>query len=160
MSLFKRKCLFSLKRNVEIATVAVPDIKEYLIRGYEHEKCLEQTIANLKAQIEEFEDIKKKYEASLVTLDAYSAKINRMDATIAAEAEKTARAKEETARVKDELNSCKIRLETMASAKKDMVGEIVEELKISIMRNITSHRGNLSKVAACNIVENTNLPEV
>ena len=58
----------------ELIQVSVPDIKEYLVREYERVKLLEQQIDRLKAELEATEEIKIKYDAALVTLDAYSQK--------------------------------------------------------------------------------------
>ena len=69
MKLFRRKNEMALVPKEQTITVAVPDIKEYLVREYEKVNELKQYVENLENELEQAKEVELKYEATLVTLD-------------------------------------------------------------------------------------------
>ena len=76
MKLFSKKNELVV-RNSEIQSIQVRDLKEYLVKDFEQIKTSEQIIENLKSQIEELNKIKIKYDATLITLEEFDARVLR-----------------------------------------------------------------------------------
>ena len=76
MKLFSKKNELVV-RNSEIQPIQVRDLKEYLVKDFEQIKTSEQIIENLKSQIEELNKIKIKYDATLITLEEFDARVLR-----------------------------------------------------------------------------------
>ena len=133
--------------------VSVPDIKAYLVAEFERNNNLQLVVDGMKQKIEEAEEIKLKYEASLVTLDAYKRRVDSLESRLASEQRTTANARQDTANAVDELNSYKIKLNNAALTKEEIADEIAEETKQKIIAKINNHKGNLSKKIVIEIIE-------
>ena len=133
--------------------VSVPDIKAYLIAEFERNNNLQLSVDGMKQKIEEAEEIKLKYEASLVTLDAYKRRVDSLESRLASEQRATANARQDTANAVDELNSYKIKLNNAALTKEEIADEVAEETKQKIIAKINNHKGNLSKKIVIEIIE-------
>lgn len=133
--------------------VSVPDIKAYLIAEFERNNNLQLSVDGMKQKIEEAEEIKLKYEASLVTLDVYKRRVDSLESRLASEQRATANARQDTANAVDELNSYKIKLNNAALTKEEIADEVAEETKQKIIAKINNHKGNLSKKIVIEIIE-------
>lgn len=146
MKLFKRKEETALiVKEPEVVSVAVPDIKQYLVNEYERVEGLKAKLIEYETKLEEAEELKFKYDATLVTLDEYSKRLKQADDNIEKEKQKVVNARNETAKAKDELNTIKIKLHDTALTKEAMKDEIVEEFKAELKEKVSSYKGNLSK---------------
>ena len=132
--------------------VAIPDIKEYLVKEYERVQALKLLNERLEQQLEESREIQLKYEAALVTLDEYSKRIQRAEAEIQDWKKRTENARQDLKIARDEVNSYKIKFNSAAMTKKELETEIVEETKTAIISAIYDHKGTLSKKSACEII--------
>ena len=133
--------------------VSVPDIKAYLVAEFERNNNLQLFIDGMKQKIEEAEEVKLKYDASLVTLDAYKRRVDSLESRLASEQRVTANARQDTANAVDELNSYKIKLNNAALTKEEIADEVAEETKQKIIAKINNHKGNLSKKIVIEIIE-------
>lgn len=154
MKLFKRN---SVVHNPvgKLATISVPDIKEYLVKEYERSLSLESQVDELNAKLLEAYNYKIKLDAALVTIDEYSKRIVRKEEKISRQNDEIQRMQEEVARVNNELNSYRIRMHDAALTKRELANEIVADTKTAIIEGLNNHKGNLSKASACIIVKNT-----
>lgn len=155
MSIFtkiKEKSLAIRKTNEREIVVAVPDIKEYLVREYNRVNDLKLINEGLEQKIQEAEETKMKYDATLVTLDEYSKRLERAKKEIRDWKESYQRARQEVKSANDEVNSYKIKFNEAAITKEEIEKEIVEEVKADIISKINSCRGNLSKKTVCDII--------
>ena len=146
MKLFKRKEETALiVKEPEVVSVAVPDIKQYLVNEYERVEGLKTKLIEYETKLEEAEELKFKYDATLVTLDEYSKRLKQADDNIEKEKQKVVNARNETAKAKDELNTIKIKLHDTALTKEAMKDEIIEEFKAELKEKVSNYKGNLSK---------------
>lgn len=155
MAYFKSKAKKNEELVVDTSTeisIAVPDIKQYLVDEYERTRVLQLTNESLEQQLEEAKAIKLKYDAALVTLDEYSRRIKSSEFSITREKEKNANMQQELSKMRDELNSYKIQMTRAAITKEDMRDEIVEAYKQELIDKINKHKGNLSKKIVCDLI--------
>ena len=146
LRLFRRKDETALVvKEPEVVSVAVPDIKQYLVNEYERVEGLKAKLIEYETKLEEAEELKFKYDATLVTLDEYSKRLKQADDNIEKEKQKVVNARNETAKAKDELNTIKIKLHDTALTKEAMKDEIIEEFKAELKEKVSNYKGNLSK---------------
>lgn len=133
-------------------SVAIPDIKQYLVEEYERVNELKLINEGLEQELEKSQEVKIKYDAALVTLDEYSRRLKSTELSIAKEKEKTENVKRELKAAIDEVNSYKIKLSHAALTKEELKEEIREDLKTEIISKINNHKGNLSKKIVCELI--------
>ena len=151
MNLFKRNKNELAVRN-EAVVVAVPDIKEYLVREYERVEELRLKNEQLESDLEIARELKLKYDATLVTLDEYSKRLQQADSAISKEKRRVEDIRNELNSARDTINSYKIKLHDAALTKDEIKEEIVEEMKASLISKIKAHKGNLSKNKICELI--------
>ena len=140
------------ERRQELATVQVRDIKQYLLDEYERSKQLYEQNQNLKKKLAEAEEVKVKYDATLVTLDEYKNRLDRYEKEFADYEKEFQRCRQETEDVRDELNNYKIKFQRASITKEELRAEAVNDIKRDIVKEIMEHKGNLSKTKAVEIV--------
>ena len=157
MKLFRRKNERALVPKEQTITVAVPDIKEYLVREYEKVNELKQYVENLENELEQAKEVELKYEATLVTLDEYSKRIKLTENKLVEEKGRVVVAQREIRAYIDEVNTYKIRLHDAALTKEAIRDEIVSEFKNNLVENFNAVKGNLSKSIVAKIINETEL---
>lgn len=152
MKLFSKKNELVVKNN-EIQTIQVRDLKEYLVKDFEQIKTSEQIIENLKSQIEELNKIKIKYDATLITLEEFDARVLReKDKNIKLE-QQIKEKNEEIAKLNEEKNNCLIR-ERIANDKIENTKDfIISEFKERIKQVINVQKGMLSKKKVIDLID-------
>ena len=150
-SIFKRRGTVRVEKT-EALVVSVPDIKDCLVKEYERTRSLESEIEALRRRIEDLQEVETKYAAAMVTLEEYSDRLSYADNRISEERRKTEAERERYRNARDEANNIKILLSKSQGAKKELVTEIVGEVKRGITADFKRHKGNLSKATACEIV--------
>lgn len=158
MSWFKRKEENALVvKNPDTVSVAVPDIKQYLVNEYERVEGLKAQIEKYESEIEKAIELKFKYDAALVTLDEYKKRLERAEQQIEKEKQRVEIARKETAIAKDELNSYKIIMHDAALTKEAIEDEIVLAFKSNLVENFNANKDRLSKMLVAKIVNETKL---
>ena len=154
MNLFKRKDNITLiaKESPDVVSIAVPDIKQYLVNEYERVEGLKAKLEEYEIKLEEATELKFKYDATLVTLDEYSKRLKQADENINKEKQKVVNAINETAKAKDELNTYKIMLHDAALTKEAIKDEIIAEFKAELVEKINEIKGNLSKKCVLEVI--------
>lgn len=152
MKLFSKKNELVV-RNSEIQSIQVRDLKEYLVKDFEQIKTSEQIIENLKNQIEELNKIKIKYDATLITLEEFDARVLReKDKNVKLE-QKIKEKNEEIAKLNEEKNNCLIR-ERIANDKIENTKDfIISEFKDQIKQVINVQKGTLSKKKVIDLID-------
>lgn len=152
MRLFSKKNELVVKNN-EIQTIQVRDLKEYLVKDFEQIKTSEQIIENLKNQIEELNKIKIKYDATLITLEEFDARVLReKDKNVKLE-QQIKEKNEEIAKLNEEKNNCLIR-ERIANDKIENTKDfIISEFKDQIKQVINVQKGTLSKKKIIDLID-------
>nr|DAY88408.1 MAG TPA: hypothetical protein [Caudoviricetes sp.] len=152
MRLFSKKNELIVKNN-EIQTIQVRDLKEYLVKDFEQIKISEQIIENLKNQIEELNKIKIKYDATLITLEEFDARVLReKDKNVKLE-QQIKEKNEEIAKLNEEKNNCLIR-ERIANDKIENTKDfIISEFKDQIKQVINVQKGTLSKKKVIDLID-------
>lgn len=152
MKLFSKKNELVVKNN-EIQTIQVRDLKEYLVRDFEQIKTCEQIIENLKFRIEELNEIKIKYDATLITLEEFDARVLREKEKNIKLEQQIKEKNEEIAKLNEEKNNCLIR-ERIANDKIENTKDfIISELKDQIKQVINVQKGTLSKKKVIDLID-------
>ncbi len=152
MKLFSKKNELVV-RNSEIQPIQVRDLKEYLVKDFEQIKTSEQIIENLKSQIEELNKIKIKYDATLIPLEEFDARVLReKDKNVRLEQQIKVK-NEEIAKLNEEKNNCLIR-ERIANDKIENTKDfIISEFKEQIKQVINVQKGTLSKKKIIDLID-------
>ena len=155
MGLFRNKEIEAPVQEPQELQIKVPDIKEYLVREYEAAKDRELQIECLEIRLKEADELKMKYDAAMITLKEYRDRLDNEEAKkdkLRQKIEKETAAKHEA---RDELNSYKIKFHELNRTKDELRDEVIDDVKRNIIENIQKHKGNLSKRAVIEIIENT-----
>ena len=148
----KLPALFKKRTPNEVSVIAVPDIKEYLVREYERVEELRRENERLREQIEQYRELQMKYDAALVTLDEYSKRQEIAKIELQREKDRTAAARQEADKYRDTVNTYKIQFNNAAITREQIKDEVIAEVKNDIIERIIQFKGNLSKAAAREIV--------
>lgn len=152
MKLFSKKNELVVKNN-EIQTIQVRDLKEYLVKDFEQIKTSEQIIENLKNQIEELNKIKIKYDATLITLEEFDARVLREKEKNIKLEQQIKEKNEEIAKLNEEKNNCLIR-ERIANDKIENTKDfIISKFKEQIKQVINVQKGTLSKKKIIDLID-------
>ena len=152
MKLFSKKNELVV-RNSEIQPIQVRDLKEYLVKDFEQIKTSEQIIENLKSQIEELNKIKIKYDATLITLEEFDARVLREKEKNIKLEQQIKEKNEEIAKLNEEKNNCLIR-ERIANDKIENTKDfIISEFKEQIKQVINVQKGTLSKKKIIDLID-------
>lgn len=156
MNIFKKNKKMDLVPKKEVSdaiVVAVPDIKEYLVREYERVNDLKLINEGLEQQLELAKETEMKYRASLVTLDEYRKRLKSSEDEIDRLKSVIKNKNDEVRRAMDEVYSYKIKFNDAAITKSEIEAEVIDEVKADIISMINSVKGNLSKKVVCDIVD-------
>lgn len=152
MKLFSKKNEL-VARNSEIQPIQVRDLKEYLVKDFEQIKASEQIIENLKSQIEELNKIKIKYDATLITLEEFDARVLREKEKNIKLEQQIKEKNEEIAKLNEEKNNCLIR-ERIANDKIENTKDfIISKFKEQIKQVINVQKGMLSKKKVIDLID-------
>ena len=126
-----------------VETIKVRDIKQYLVDEYGRAQKLVELNEHQSEQLEEAQETKYKYDAALVTLDEYSARLKRYESEIENLNKAIDVQKEKTRAAMEQANSLKIAMHHMGSSQ---VIESVKEASLEAIETIkATSAGNISK---------------
>lgn len=140
-------------RNNKIETIAVRDLKEYLVKDFEEIKNNEIEIKELNNRIDELEIIETKYKATLITLEEFDTRVEREKQKSRELEDKLNIKKEEIKQLNEEKNNCIIREKQAFYKINNVKDTIINEFKINLIKSIKNSKGTLSKKTICEIVE-------
>ena len=123
----------------ELATIQVPDIKQYLVDEYERSKKMENRIQELEEELDASKEMQLKYDATLVTLQEFEDRLKRRDRKIDELKQQLASKKDELKRAYDEVNTFKIQISRAAIDKDEIKNEITATINMSSTLFIESY---------------------
>ena len=147
------------KRQGIVKEIKVPDLKQYLVNGYEEIRKVKQKNIELENQLEEENKNKQLYEGTLVTLSEFKQRdddnkkeINRLE-------NKIKEKDKEINNINSQLNTYKIKQIEYDKREKNLKNEIeksiklkIEILKETLCNKIKNTKGNLSKEKIIEII--------
>ena len=153
----KEKIVMLIPKKESVKEIKVPDLKQYLVNGYEEIRQVKKENIELENQLEEEKKNKQLYEGTLVTLSEFQQRdkdnkneINRLKNKIK---------EKEQNNINSQLNTYKIRQIEYDKREKNLKNEINENvktkidiLKDNICSKIKNTKGNLSKDKVIDIV--------
>lgn len=126
-------------------TVEVKDIKEHLVDAYEESKKQRQTIDRLNGIIDRLNEIKMKYDATLVTLDEYSKRIEEEKGRNVGLTEKIESKNYEIENLREQVNNFKIAKNNYDRERSKIEHEIKVEQLDELKDMVGSMKGHISK---------------
>ena len=147
------------KKQESVKEVKVPDLKQYLVNGYEEIRQVKKENIELENQLEEEKKNKQLYEGALVTLSEFQQRDKDNKNEIDRLKNKIKEKEQEINNIKSQLNTYKIRQIEYDKREKNLKNEINENvkrkiniLKDNICNKIKNTKGNLSKDKVIDIV--------
>lgn len=147
------------KKTENVKEIKVPDLKQYLVNGYEEIRQVKKENIELENQLEEEKKNKQLYEGTLVTLSEFQQRDKDNKNEINRLKNKIKEKEQEINNVNSQLNTYKIRQIEYDKREKNLKNEINENvkrkiniLKDNICNKIKNTKGNLSKDKVIDIV--------
>lgn len=148
----KEKIVMLIPKKQSIKEIKVPDLKQYLVNGYEEIRQVKKENIELESQLEEEKKNRQLYEGTLVTLSEFQQRdidnkneINRLK-------NKIKEKEQEINNINSQLNTYKIKQIEYDKREKNLKNEINENIKVKInilkdnlCNKIKTTKGNLSK---------------
>lgn len=148
----KEKIVMLIPRKQSMKEIKVPDLKQYLVNGYEEIRQVKKENIELENQLEEEKKNRQLYEGTLVTLSEFRQReidnkneINRLK-------NKIKEKEQEINNINSQLNTYKIKQIEYDKREKNLKNEInknakvkINILKDNICNKIKTTKGNLSK---------------
>lgn len=147
------------KKQESVKEIKVPDLKQYLVNGYEEIRQVKKENIELENQLEEEKKNKQLYEGALVTLSEFQQRDKDNKNEINRLKNKIKEKEQEINNINSQLNTYKIRQIEYDKREKNLKNEINENvkrkiniLKDNICNKIKNTKGNLSKDKVIDIV--------
>ena len=147
------------KKQENVKEIKVPDLKQYLVNGYEEIRQVKKENIELENQLEEEKKNKQLYEGALVTLSEFRQRDKDNKNEIDRLKNKIKEKEQEINNINSQLNTYKIRQIEYDKREKNLKNEINENVKrkINILKDnicskIKNTKGNLSKDKVIDIV--------
>ena len=147
------------KKQESVEEIKVPDLKQYLVNGYEEIRQVKKENIELENQLEEEKKNKQLYEGALVTLSEFQQRDKDNKNEINRLKNKIKEKEQEINNINSQLNTYKIRQIEYDKREKNLKNEINENvkrkiniLKDNICNKIKNTKGNLSKDKVIDIV--------
>lgn len=147
------------KKQESVKEIKVPDLKQYLVNGYEEIRQVKKENIELENQLEEEKKNKQLYEGALVTLSEFQQRDKDNKNEINRLKNKIKEKEQEINNINSQLNTYKIRQIEYDKREKNLKNEINENvkrkiniLKDNICNKIKNTKGNLSKDKVIGIV--------
>lgn len=160
MNLFKKKednaveltIVDDKKELPDFRKITVPDLKQYLIDGYDEIRKVKLENEDLKEKLEEAKKFKQLYEATLVTLEEFKKRDTENNTKIETLENKIEDRNTNISDLNETINTYRIReyqveekLEKIEKIKEETKKEAQKEYKEKIINKVNSLKGNISK---------------
>lgn len=147
------------KKQESVKEIKVPDLKQYLVNGYEEIRQVKKENIELENQLEEEKKNKQLYEGALVTLSEFQQRDKDNKNEIDRLKNKIKEKEQEINNINSQLNTYKIKQIEYDKREKNLKNEINENvkrkiniLKDNICNKIKNTKGNLSKDKVIDII--------
>lgn len=125
--------------------IKVRDIKSYLVDEFEEAKRKDREIVELESIIEDLRVTAAKYDASLVTLDEYSYRLEHKNQEIERVKNKLTKKHTEIDNLNDRINTLKINEYKRQDFQREVKLDRTKEIQNELLDRVRTHKGNLSK---------------
>ena len=147
------------KKQESVKEIKVPDLKQYLVNGYEEIRQVKKENIELENQLEEEKKNRQLYEGALVTLSEFRQRDKDNKNEIDRLKNKIKEKEQEINNINSQLNTYKIKQIEYDKREKNLKNEINENvkrkiniLKDNICNKIKNTEGNLSKDKIIDII--------
>lgn len=147
------------KKQESVKEIKVPDLKQYLVNGYEEIRQVKKENIELENQLEEEKKNRQLYEGALVTLSEFRQRDKDNKNEIDRLKNKIKEKEQEINNINSQLNTYKIKQIEYDKREKNFKNEINENvkrkiniLKDNICNKIKNTKGNLSKDKIIDII--------
>ena len=155
----KEKIVMLIPKKENEKEIKVPDLKQYLVNGYEEIRQVKKENIELENQLEEEKKNKQLYEGALVTLSEFQQRDTDNKNEINRLKNKIKEKEQEINNINSQLNTYKIKQIEYDKREKNLKNEINENvktkidiLKDNICNKIKNTKGNLSKDKIIDII--------
>ncbi len=155
----KEKIVMLIPKKENVKEIKVPDLKQYLVNGYEEIRQVKKENIELENQLEEEKKNKQLYEGALVTLSEFQQRDTDNKNEINRLKNKIKEKEQEINNINSQLNTYKIKQIEYDKREKNLKNEINENvktkidiLKDNICNKIKNTKGNLSKDKIIDII--------
>lgn len=139
--------------------IAVPDLKQYLIEGYEEIREVKKQKEDLKEELENAKKYKELYDATLITLNEFKTR-DEENKKIQTKMDKEISEKEiKIADLKEEVNTYKIletetnkKIENIEKIKQEEKNNAIKEYQKKLIEEINNTKGPISKSKLISII--------
>lgn len=152
--------MLSLIPTKEMKQIKVPDLKQYLVNGYEEIRKVKQENIELENRLEEEKKNKQLYDGALVTLDEFRRRDDDNKKEIERLKQKLEDKQDEIDNLNSELNTYKIKQNEYDKKEKNLKQEIEEEkrwvlanYKKRLCNDIRNTKGVLSKDKVISLIK-------
>ena len=157
----KEKILSLIPKTQELQEIKVPDLKQYLVNGYNEIRQVKKEKLELETQLEKEKKNKQLYEGALVTLNEFRQRDEDNNEEIQRLKEKIKDKQNEIDALNSQLNTYKIKQYKLEKDREDLedrikekVREAEKKLKTLLCDKIRKTKGNLSKDKVIEIIKN------
>lgn len=142
--------------------IAVPDLKQYLINGYNEIREVKKEIEELKNDLEKAKTYEDLYNATLVTLEEFRKRDEENKSNLRKLEYKISQKEEEMSNLKEQVNTYRIleietnkKIENIEKIKKEEKDKSIKEYKEKLIQEITNTKGTISKSKLFSIINST-----
>ena len=144
----------------DVQQIKVPDLKQYLLNGYEEIREVKNQNEQLQLKLEEQSKYKLLYDGALVTLEEFKTREKEDKDKINNLQTKLNEQQEEIYKLNDLLNTYKIKqlqvdeqLKNTDNLIQDNIDSAIMNFKATIIDLIKNTKGNISKDKVCNLIQ-------
>lgn len=142
--------------------IAVPDLKQYLINGYNEIREVKKEKEELKNDLEKAKTYEDLYNATLVTLEEFRKRDEENKSNLRKLEYKISQKEEEMSNLKEQVNTYRIleietnkKIENIEKIKKEEKDKSIKEYKEKLIQEITNTKGTISKSKLFSIINST-----
>lgn len=144
----------------DVQQIKVPDLKQYLLNGYQEIREIKQENEQLQLKLEEKSKYKLLYDGVLVTLEEFKTREEENKNKINELQTKLNEKQEEIYKLNDLVNTYKIKqlqvdeqLKNTDNLIQDNIDSAIMNFKATIIDLIKNTKGNISKDKVCNLIK-------
>ena len=139
--------------------ITVPDLKQYLINGYDEIREVKKEKEELKNDLEKAKTYEDLYNATLVTLEEFRKRDEENKTNLRKLEYKINEKENEISNLKEQVNTYRIleietnkKIENIEKIKKEEKSNGIKEYKEKLIQEITNTKGNISKSKLFSII--------
>lgn len=144
----------------DIQKISVPDLKQYLLNGYEEIRREKIEKEKIKQELQEAQKYNQLYEGALVTLDEFRKRDEENKEKIQKLENNIEELQKEKINNFEIYNDLKIKFQELQNEKEnnekiilEKMNKAVMEAKNKIINNIQNTKGNISKSKVCDMIK-------